>query len=1294
MKTSYPEIEGTAKDLKFTNQYGKYLISHFNTWHGGVHIEGINKSIQAVLDGRIIAYRFMDNYLDLPKTKSATKEINEEETEEEINYKYSNCFVLIQHDIELTKEEIKEDQTKESKNEIVTFYSLYNHLMPISEIQSLQDEDESKKNNFPSFMGKEQLTVSVKENFEYKKKKREGLNARTLNSNSKIDWRDDSTKAVVIPFGKTVKKDLDAEGALIKKGNYAKVTFTDENGDFYNDIYINIGLTKTRKYPRVKDLGDSFEIIIKEDNEIWIDKSSVPEDKKNLEGARIRNIPETPKQNKDSTIVDIIEHGKPVTIKEKKDNGWYVIEGFEGYSAKSNFEVKVSFDDENITKGDIVKCDIPVKSGDHIGYTGLLTNEQNTGYAACQLDIFMEDGATDFISNKFGAGDTVKDLRFVTLPKDTELEQNIEIDVNLRKHLPVKVIETKDIYAKIKIESEIKRIIPVAGNIYTPNVGSADGKYKGYKEHPKGYDYINFDSVNTHFDNLLDKEQSRLIWVSTPTGGLTREVKFKPKEAGKTYWVKIADLDKTAEVVQTKRTITRLKTVQDYPTTADFILNRWTDNVITEEITIPVIKNTVVKKNELTKLSKDITKAFVIAPQKENNKSQKLGKEAIAELIPSTELKGTSVENEYLKVSCTYIYDSKEFTQKGWIKNNVEKFSAFNWDKFGFKIFDGGNEYIYDIKGLRDFEENGSEFIEKLLDNLDVIKDGILDKDELNFACGIPEIQEEMAKMICSHKMEWSYTPDEIAGEVTKIYDYLISKQPEDAQSELEQLKEDKLTVHKAQVENLMFWNKLKKKTFAPKETEEDKEYKQKKQKITKKYSPLLNDPKTVEGDSKIAMDAELDALDKKYKKEKYAPEPPKFPTKENVHHFHPIAFINQLKLMFEQGGTGDCPELIWGTKVSCEFRQKVVEISKRLECDPNHLMAIMALETGGKFDPFVKNKQGYVGLIQIGDLAAADINRRKGTKITTNHLRYMGPEFQLKYVEYHLDPKKGQLKTLADFYLAVLWPAAVGQGGNDNYVVFDDDATGRKKKGYRQNKSFLKEEGEITKGKDGKKIYGKEGGKTYVWEIREEIEKWYEKGKKFINKCNGSEDCNQTIYDLRWLINFQSQAKGSTNCGTISRYIIEGISGLSCEGTTGLGRAKYYQLAKENPTQNGLIYDEKISKEAIEYIDLALSNNVPLRVGVNHTFGKTINEGTTDHYAIIVGKKVIEGEIYYQYWDVGTFRGTQEKYRFKLVDGYKLINDDANAGGGKDGRKFIVTQIARATKKDRSTLIQLKKRQ
>ena len=122
--------------------------------------------------------------------------------------------------------------------------------------------------------------------------------------------------------------------------------------------------------------------------------------------------------------------------------------------------------------------------------------------------------------------------------------------------------------------------------------------------------------------------------------------------------------------------------------------------------------------------------------------------------------------------------------------------------------------------------------------------------------------------------------------------------------------------------------------------------------------------------------------------------------------------------------------DLVWGKFFNCQERKKIIEISRRLMCDPNHLTSAMALETGGKFDPSIVNSLGYTGLIQIGALAAEDINKRKGTRITAGkngNLKNMDKLEQLTYVEYYLEPFRGRLNTLADFYLAILMPVDVG---------------------------------------------------------------------------------------------------------------------------------------------------------------------------------------------------------------------------------------------------------------------------
>ena len=113
---------------------------------------------------------------------------------------------------------------------------------------------------------------------------------------------------------------------------------------------------------------------------------------------------------------------------------------------------------------------------------------------------------------------------------------------------------------------------------------------------------------------------------------------------------------------------------------------------------------------------------------------------------------------------------------------------------------------------------------------------------------------------------------------------------------------------------------------------------------------------------------------------------------------------------------------LAWGKKVSEEFCQKVRDIARELETEPNYLMACMAFESG--FCPHVKNAagSGAVGLIQFMPSTAQAL----GT--TTEALASMTAVQQLAYVEKYFRPSKGKLTSLEDVYMAILWPAAIGK--------------------------------------------------------------------------------------------------------------------------------------------------------------------------------------------------------------------------------------------------------------------------
>jgi hypothetical protein len=146
---------------------------------------------------------------------------------------------------------------------------------------------------------------------------------------------------------------------------------------------------------------------------------------------------------------------------------------------------------------------------------------------------------------------------------------------------------------------------------------------------------------------------------------------------------------------------------------------------------------------------------------------------------------------------------------------------------------------------------------------------------------------------------------------------------------------------------------------------------------------------------------------------------------------------------------------VVWGQKVSLAFKQKVFKICNNLSINPDHLMACMAFESGGTFSPSKRNAagSGAVGLIQFMPQTAT------GLGTDTKKLAVMSAENQLDYVEaYFAKFKKRGLKTLEDLYMAILWPAAVGE--SSEYVLFEKPS-----KDYDQNKGLdANRDGKVTK--------------------------------------------------------------------------------------------------------------------------------------------------------------------------------------------------------------------------------------
>ena len=150
--------------------------------------------------------------------------------------------------------------------------------------------------------------------------------------------------------------------------------------------------------------------------------------------------------------------------------------------------------------------------------------------------------------------------------------------------------------------------------------------------------------------------------------------------------------------------------------------------------------------------------------------------------------------------------------------------------------------------------------------------------------------------------------------------------------------------------------------------------------------------------------------------------------------------------------------KIAWGAKVSGEFKNKAIQVATNLGISPDYLMACMAFETGETFSPKEPNKagSGAIGLIQFMPITAT-----KSLNITVDKLAAMTAVQQLDYVEKYFKLQmawnKKKLSTLEDVYMAILYPAAIGQD-------LDSTLFAKGSIEYKQNDGFDKNnDGKIT---------------------------------------------------------------------------------------------------------------------------------------------------------------------------------------------------------------------------------------
>lgn len=118
---------------------------------------------------------------------------------------------------------------------------------------------------------------------------------------------------------------------------------------------------------------------------------------------------------------------------------------------------------------------------------------------------------------------------------------------------------------------------------------------------------------------------------------------------------------------------------------------------------------------------------------------------------------------------------------------------------------------------------------------------------------------------------------------------------------------------------------------------------------------------------------------------------------------------------------------LVYSSRVSSQFTEKVRYICDLLGIDPNWLMWVMFFESS--LNPrAVNSATGATGLIQFMPSTA----RSLGT--TTADLLQMSDVEQLDFVYAYLKPYAGKMNCMIDVYFAVFFPVAMNKP--DDYIL------------------------------------------------------------------------------------------------------------------------------------------------------------------------------------------------------------------------------------------------------------------
>lgn len=193
--------------------------------------------------------------------------------------------------------------------------------------------------------------------------------------------------------------------------------------------------------------------------------------------------------------------------------------------------------------------------------------------------------------------------------------------------------------------------------------------------------------------------------------------------------------------------------------------------------------------------------------------------------------------------------------------------------------------------------------------------------------------------------------------------------------------------------------------------------------------------------------------------------------------------------------------------------------------------------------------------------------------------------------------------------------------------------------------------------------------------------------GSKPSNSTTGNcATCHEDHYDVsstvKWQTQFDAKWGDSKAQSVACKKTCDDILNKAGLASTSKADADKYQTALENDNHTAIIINSTVSKQAVEYINEQLKAGNPVQVGVDHALNYKggLNEGTTDHFVVIIGKGCDNGKIYYRFYDVGT----KYEYKGSSINNKLFLGSDSSLKGTTvyNGQAYTVTQVRKNKKK------------